>query len=43
MTDELIEAARLRMPAKGYGDGAEIDEELISETESDQGENDNGQ
>ena len=30
LTDQLIEAARSRLPAKGYGDGAEIDEDQIS-------------
>ena len=34
LTDELIAAARLRLPAKGYADGAEIDEDQISETRS---------
>ena len=34
MTDELIEAARARLPQKGYGDGAEIDEDkIVPETE----------
>jgi ribosome maturation factor RimP len=32
LTDELIVAARARLPVKGYGDGAEIDEDQISET-----------
>jgi ribosome maturation factor RimP len=31
LTDELIEAARLRKPQSGYADGAEIDEDKISE------------
>jgi ribosome maturation factor RimP len=31
LTDELIEAARLRKPQSGYADGAEIDEDRISE------------
>lgn len=35
LTDALIEAARLRLPAKAYGDGAEIDEDQISETKED--------
>ena len=35
LTDALIEAARLRLPAKAYGDGAEIDENQISETKED--------
>ena len=30
LTDELIAAARARLPQKGYGDGAEIDEDKIS-------------
>ena len=30
LTDELIAAARARLPQKGYGDGAEIDEDQIS-------------
>ena len=30
LTDELIAAARGRLPSKGYGDGAEIDEDQIS-------------
>lgn len=30
LTDELIAAARARLPGKGYGDGAEIDEDKIS-------------
>jgi ribosome maturation factor RimP len=38
LTDELIEAARARLPAQGYGDGAEIDEDQISpEKEDDNG------
>ena len=35
LTDELIEAARARLPSKGYGDGAEIDEDQISQERSD--------
>jgi ribosome maturation factor RimP len=35
LTDELIAAARARLPQKGYGDGAEIDEDKITETRSD--------
>ena len=35
LTGELIAAARARLPQKGYGDGADIDEEQISETRSD--------
>jgi ribosome maturation factor RimP len=31
LTDELIEAARARKPQAGYADGAEIDEDKISE------------
>ena len=30
LTDELIAAARQRLPRTGYGDGAEIDEDTIS-------------
>ena len=46
MTDELIAAARAKLPATGYGDGAEIDEDKISEpteelTEEEE-ENNNG-
>jgi ribosome maturation factor RimP len=38
LTDELIAAAKERMAEKGYGDGSEIDEDLITEEK----ENDNG-
>lgn len=31
LTDELIAAARARLPQKAYGDGAEIDEDQISQ------------
>jgi ribosome maturation factor RimP len=31
LTDQLIEAARSRLAPKGYGDGAEIDEDQISQ------------
>ncbi len=46
MTDELIAAARAKLPAIGYGDGADIDENAISEpieedTEEEE-ENNNG-
>lgn len=34
LTDKLIDAARGRLPQKGYGDGAEIDEDKISEERS---------
>ncbi len=34
LTDELIDAARARLPGKGYGDGAEIDEDQISQKRS---------
>jgi ribosome maturation factor RimP len=34
LTDALIAAARARLPQKGYGDGAEIDEDKISEERS---------
>jgi len=34
LTDQLIEAARSRLPVKGYGDGAEIDEDKISQERS---------
>ena len=38
LTDPLIEAAKARLPAKGYGDGAEIDEDQINpEKEEDHG------
>lgn len=33
LTDELIAAAKARLPQKGYGDGAEIDEDQISQAE----------
>lgn len=35
LTDELIAAAKERHASKGYGDGSEIDEDQISEEESD--------
>jgi ribosome maturation factor RimP len=35
LTDELIEAARARRPQTGYADGAEIDEDKISQERSD--------
>jgi ribosome maturation factor RimP len=41
LTDALIEAARARLPAKGYGDGAEMDETQIQEAK-DEEETDNG-
>lgn len=34
LTDQLIEAAKSRLPVKGYGDGAEIDEDKISQERS---------
>ncbi len=34
LTDELIEAAKARLP-QGYGDGAEIDEDQIKTEEED--------
>jgi ribosome maturation factor RimP len=34
LTDQLIEAARNRLAVKGYGDGAEIDEDQISQKRS---------
>ena len=38
LTDPLIEAAKARLPPKGYGDGAEIDEDQINpEKEEDHG------
>jgi ribosome maturation factor RimP len=40
LTDELIDAARARLPATGYGDGAEIDEDQVSEAKEE--EDDNG-
>lgn len=33
LTDELIAAAKARLPAKGYADGSEIDEDKLSEQE----------
>jgi ribosome maturation factor RimP len=39
LTDELIAAARARLPATGYGDGADIDETQITEAKE---ETDNG-
>jgi ribosome maturation factor RimP len=39
LTDELIDAARAKLPATGYGDGAEIDETQITEAKE---ETDNG-
>ena len=39
LTDALIDAAKSRLPVKGYGDGAEIDEDQISQERS---EDDNG-
>jgi ribosome maturation factor RimP len=41
LTDELIAAARAKLPAKGYGDGAELDETQIQEAK-DEEETDNG-
>ena len=35
LTDELIAAARGRLPIKGYGDGSEIDEDKITVDRSD--------
>jgi ribosome maturation factor RimP len=32
LTDELIAAAKARLPQQGYGDGADIDEDKISES-----------
>ncbi|MBI2719990.1 MAG: ribosome maturation factor RimP [Rhizobiales bacterium] len=37
LTDELIVAARGRLPHKGYGDGAEIDEDKLSVEDNDHG------
>jgi ribosome maturation factor RimP len=37
LTDELIAAARARLPQQAYGDGAEIDEDKISVEEDDNG------
>jgi ribosome maturation factor RimP len=34
LTDELIAAARARLPQKAYGDGADIDEDQISQRRS---------
>ena len=39
LTDELIEAARARLPATGYGDGAEIDESQVSEAKEEEDNN----
>jgi ribosome maturation factor RimP len=39
LTDELINAARAKLPATGYSDGAEIDETQVSEAKE---EDDNG-
>lgn len=39
LTDDLIDAARAKLPATGYGDGAEIDENQITEAKE---ETDNG-
>jgi ribosome maturation factor RimP len=39
LSDELIAAARAKLPATGYGDGAEIDEDQITKAEE---EIDNG-
>jgi ribosome maturation factor RimP len=39
LTDELIAAARARLPQKGYGDGAEIDEDQISQSPDSQDRN----
>lgn len=33
LTDELIAAAKARLPARGYADGSEIDEDKLSEQE----------
>jgi ribosome maturation factor RimP len=41
LTDELIASARAKLPATGYGDGAEIDEDQITKAE-DEEETDNG-
>ena len=35
LTDELIEAAKARLPSQAYGDGAEIDEDQIKTEEED--------
>ena len=42
LSDELIAAARAKLPAKGYGDGADMDEDKISEPRDQEEENDNG-
>ena len=34
LTDDLIAAARARLPQKAYGDGADIDEDQISQRRS---------
>jgi ribosome maturation factor RimP len=41
LTDELIASARAKLPATGYGDGAEIDEDQITKAD-DEEETDNG-
>ena len=41
LTDALIEAARARLPAKAYGDGADIDEDQIENPDSEEN-TDNG-
>jgi ribosome maturation factor RimP len=42
LTDELMAAARARLPAKGYGDGAEIDEDQITEARDEEEDHKNG-
>jgi len=36
LTDQLIEDAKSRLPQKGYGDGAEIDEDQVKATEEEE-------
>jgi ribosome maturation factor RimP len=39
LTDDLIEAARARLPEKAYGDGAEMDEDQIKEANEEESGN----
>jgi ribosome maturation factor RimP len=39
LTDELIAAARARLPSTGYGDGAEIEEDQIKEAKEEESDN----
>jgi ribosome maturation factor RimP len=42
LTDELMAAARAKLPATGYGDGAEIDEDQITEARDEEEDTKNG-